>query len=179
MCYLKISIPAIIYLIVGCKSPSDKALDEFKKVNESLEKTNNKVDSLFRKVKFLGLDETIADSLKQLCDKSSSQIENLKNELNRVDKQGEKLDAAENILIKTSKGDSLFKYVMSVYDACIKYGDSSAKQEYILLRRFDKIQWLKKYFKDVPTVAAVTILSKFQNDFVQIRRDIMNAVKRN
>jgi hypothetical protein len=62
-----------------------------------------------------------------------------------------------------------------MYGVGIKYSDSSARQEYILLKSADKDKWLEKYFKRVPTVAARTILSKFQNDLVRIKTTVMAA----
>jgi hypothetical protein len=172
---LKILIPVVVCLVVSCKSPSEKVMDSFKEVNESLEKTNKTVDSLTQKMKFVGFDKAVADSLERLFNNASVYIKHLKNELDSTDSNGENPDVAEDILIKTQKGDSLYYYVMNIYDVGIKYSDSSLRKGYISLRSSDKDKWLDKYFRKVPTIAASTILSRFQNDLVQIKLAVMSA----
>ena len=172
---LKILIPIIICLLVSCKSPSGKGMDSFKEVNESLEKTNQTADSLTREMKFVGFDKAVADSLERLFYNASVYITSLKNELDSTASSGENLDVAEDILIKTQKGDSLYYYVMNIYDVGVKYSDSSLRKGYISLKRSDKDKWLDKYFRKVPTIAARTILSKFQNDLVKIKLAVMSA----
>ena len=172
---LKTLIPVIICLLASCKSPSEKVMDSFKELNESLEKTNKTADSLTREIKLVGFDKAVADSLERLFYNASVYIERLKNELDSTDSNGENLDVAEDILIKTQKGDSLYYYVINIYDVGIKYSDSSLRKGYISLRESDKDKWLDKYFRKVPTVAASTILSKFQNDLTTIKLAVMSA----
>ena len=95
--------------------------------------------------------------------------------MDSTDSNGENLDVAEDILIKTQKGDSLFNYLMQVYNAGIKYGDSTSRQYLIDLRKYGKDKWLERYFRKVPTIAASTILSKFQNDLGRIKISVMSA----
>jgi|SRR6187455_3158844 len=172
---LKILIPVIICLVVSCRSPSEKVRDSFREVNESLEKTNKAADSLTQEIKLVGFDKSVADSLERLFYNASVFIRRLKNELDSTDSNGEDLDVAEDILIKTQKGDSLYFYVMNIYDVGIKYSDSSLRRDYISLREPDKDKWLDKYFRKVPTIAAITILSRFQNDLTQIKFTLMSA----
>ena len=172
---LKNLIPVIICLLVSCKSPSEKVMDSFKEVNESLEKTNKTVDSLTQNMKLVGFDKAVADSLERLFNNASVYIKRLKNELDSTDSNGENLDVAEDILIKSQKGDSLYYYVMNIYDVGITYSDSSLRKGYISLKGADKDKWLDKYFRKVPTIAASTILSRFQNDLVLIRFAVMSA----
>jgi len=150
-------------------------MDNFNEANESLERTNKTVDSFSRKMKFVGLEKVVADSLEKLFNNASSYITHVKNELDSTDSNGEDLDVAEDILIKTQKGDSLYFYVMNIYDVGIKYSDSSLRRDYISLREPDKDKWLDKYFRKVPTIAAITILSRFQNDLTQIKFTVMSA----
>ena len=175
MAQLKILIPIMICLVVSCKSPSEKVMDSFKEVNETLDKTNQTVDSLTQEMKFVGFDKAVADSLERLFNNASVYIKRLKNELDSTDSNGENLDIAEDLLIKTKKGDSLYYYVMNIYDVGIKYSDSSLRTGYISLKGSDKDKWLDKYFRKVPTIAASTILSRFQNDLVKIKLAVMGA----
>jgi hypothetical protein len=53
--------------------------------------------------------------------------------------------------------------------------DTLIKQQYIHLLENDKNKWQEKYFKSILTVAAQTILSKFQNDCRLIRMNSAGA----
>ena len=165
----------IIVFVISCNSPSEKVMDNFKEANESLERTNKTVDSFSRKMKFVGLEKVVADSLEKLFNNASSYITHVKNELDSTDSNGENLDVAEDILIKTQKGDSLFNYLQQVYDAGIEYGDSTSRQYLTDVRKYGKDKWLERYFRKVPTIAASTILSKFQNDLGLIRISVTSA----
>lgn len=182
MRYFIIFIPAIICFIASCKSPSDRVFDKFKEVNEDLKsldsmiaESDHKMDSMTKDLKFVGFDPVIADSLRKLFNQTSVYLSILKGELNNADATGEEPDAAETLLLKTQKGDSLYNYMMSVYNAGIKYGDSISQQRYIPLTKYNKEDWLKRYFKNVPTVAAITILSKFRHDLVDVKMTLMSA----
>ena len=171
----KIYIFLLIIFILGCKPPSDKIADKFKEVNESIEKTNESLDSLTQHMKFVGFNKVQADSISLILDNASLYIRILKKELGSADSNGEKLDISEKLIVNTPKGDSLYKYVMSMYEVGFKYGDSSQKTSYIKLKETTSDKWLDKWFSDIPTVSASTILSKFQNDLVRIKASLMNA----
>jgi uncharacterized membrane protein len=171
----KTLIPFIAFFIISCQSQSDKVLDDFKKVEESLERSNDSIDSMAQNIKLLGTDQKTSDSVVRIFNEAYAYFKDLKNELKRLDQKGEQLDVAQSLLIQTPKGDSLFNHVMSVYDIGIKYGDSSTKHNFMLVREKDKNKWLEKYFKMVPTIAATTILSKFQNDCNNIRMSVLSA----
>ena len=173
MSYFKSFIPVIICFIIGCKPPSDRFADEFKKVNDSLERSNEKMDSLTRDMKYVGFDE--APGIKHIFDKTFFYLKRLKNELDSADNKGERLDVAEKLIIETSEGDSLYKYVMEMYGLGIRYGDISLQRDYRSVKEPTKEKWLEKYFKETPTIAARTILSKFQNDLVQIETATISA----
>ena len=182
MRYFIILIPAIICFIVSCKSPSDRIFDKFSEVNEDLKavdsmmaESDRKMDSMTNDLKFVGFDPAVADSLSNLFNQTSIYLSFLKGELNNADGTGEEPDAAETLLLKTQKGDSLYNYMMSVYNAGIKYGDSTSQQRYFPLTKYNKQDWLKRYFKNVPTVAAITILSKFRHDLVDVKMTLMSA----
>lgn len=138
-------------------------------------KSNKAVDSLLQKRKFIGIDKRTTDSLEPIFNKASFYLEILKNQLDSADSEGEKLDVAEKLIIKTTQGDSLYKYVMTMYDVGIKYGDSSFQRSYTVFKEPTKDKWLRKYFRMIPTVAAKTILSKFQNDLAIIKFAVGSA----
>ena len=173
--------PILLFSITGCKSPPDKVLEDFKKVNESLEETNKEIDSLYkRSSSALDLEQKTIDSIQLVLRNAHAYLESAKTSLALADTNGENLDAAQTLFINTAKGDSLFYYVMSVCDLGIKYTDKDAeRKKFVLQRGINKNRWLEKYFKMVPTIAAKTILSKFQNDCLYIRTMIwgVNAPK--
>jgi len=175
MRYFKFYALVLISFIAGCQSPSNKIVDKFKEVNESIEKSNESIDSLTQDMKFAGFDKAEGDSIRQIFNKASLYIRILKKELDSADSNGEKLDISEKLIVKTPKGDSLYKYIKDMYKLGIKYGDSSLKKSYASLKETTSDKWLNKWFRDMPTVGARTILSKFQNDLVHIKTSIMSA----
>lgn len=177
MNFSKHIIPGILLLsLLSCKSPSDKTAEAFRKIDESLEKSDDSIDSIARKMKIVGFDESVADSINLILNGASVYIKQIKTELENLDSKGERLDVAEKLLIKTPKGDSLFNHLVSVYDLGIKYSaDSVERQKYILLKGDDKNKWQEKYFRKVPTFAAGTIMSKFRNDCSSVRMLVGNA----
>ena len=170
-------IPGILlFSLLSCNSPSDKIAEQFKKIDEQLQRSDDSIDSITQKMKIVGFDQSTADSLTGILNGASVYFQNIKAELENMDRKGEKLDAAEKLLIKTPKGDSLFNHLMSVYDLGIKYSaDSIRRQEFILLKMNDKDKWLEKHFKKIPTFAAKTMVSKFGNDCSTVRMIVASA----
>ena len=175
----------VISLVMGLRSASQVTTD-LKELAERIERTNRMVDSILwdsdyhidsmtQNMKFIGFDPPVADSLTKLLDHTSKLLTRLKNELSNTDILNGNLDAPENLLIKTLKGDSLYNYMMQVYDTGIKYGDSTSGERYRRFKKYSKDNWLNLYFKDVPTYVAITILSKFRNDLVHVKTALMAA----
>ncbi len=178
----KMKIPVIFFGVVfifflnNCKSPADKIVDDFNKVNEELQKANEIMDSTAKDLTFYGLNKKEADSILLILKNVSDFLEKIKAELAEAEPDEENMDVAEKLLNKTAKGDSLFHLMMSVYGLAIKFStDSLVKQQYIHLLENDKDKWQEKYFKMVPVIAAKTILSKFQNDCRLIRMNSAGA----
>src|SRR5687767_10456701 len=135
MNFSKYFISSVSFLIMaGCWSPSGDVVDNFKKIDESFEQSNDSINKLAQNIRFPGADEKISDSLSGVLNDAYSYFKNLKEDLESMDKKGERLDVAESLLMQTPKGDSLFNFVMSVYDIGIEYGDSSMKHNFTLLR---------------------------------------------
>jgi len=159
------------------QSPSDKILENFRKVNESLEKLNEAADSSLGNTDLAGFEKSTADSIDHVLNEAAAYFMRIHSELEESDTKGEKLDAAEKLLIKTPKGDSLYNHLFAVYDPGIKYSDDSAgRQRFLWLKKDNKDKWLEKYFKMVPTIAAQTIVSKFRSDCSSVRRSIARQV---
>ena len=171
---LRYIIPGILFFsLVGCQSHSDKILENFKKVNESLDSLNKAADSALGNIELVGFEKSTADSIDGILNEAAAYCMRINEELAQMDAEGEKLDAAQKLLIKTPKGDSLYNHLMAVYDLGIKYGaDSAGDRKFILLKEDNKDKWLEKYFRMVPTIAAQTIVSKFRNDCSWVRRSI-------
>ena len=163
-----IKIIAIIFFVyvISCKSSPDKTVDDFKKVNEELDKTNKLIDSSDRPVAALGkVDKIKADSIDLVLRNAAVFLASLKIQLDKADHEGERLDVAEKILVKTSKGDSLFHHMMNIYSLENEYlaFDDPKKKNIISTMEPYKNEWLTKHFKSIPTVSAQTLLSTFQN----------------
>lgn len=182
---LRIFIPFVISLLIGLQSGSQDVIKNFKEINEKLERTNKmidsilgesdlKIDSMTQGLRLVGFDPSVADSLTKLFDHTSKLITCLKNELKTADTSGEKLDIAGKLLIQTQTGDSLFNDMRQVYEAGVKYGDSTMYPLLKDIKKHGKDKWLERYFKMVPSVAAITILSKFRNDLVHVKFHLMN-----
>lgn len=181
----KIFIFVVIGLAFGIRSAS-QVTNELKELTERIERTNrmldsilwesdHRIDSMTQNTKFIGFDPPVADSLTKLLDHTSKLLTRLKNELINASNLGGNLIAAENLVIKTPKGDSLYNYMMQVYDTGIKYGDSTSGDRYRRFKKYTKDNWLNLYFKEVPTYAAITILSKFRDDLIQVKSALMAA----
>lgn len=175
----------VISLVIGHRSAAQVKPD-LKELTERIERTNKMVDSMIwqsdhrfdsmtQNMRFIGFDPPVADSLTKLLDHTSKLLTRLKNQIISADTSSGPFDAAEKLLIKTPKGDSLYNYMMQVYDTGIKYGDSTSGDRYSRFKKYTKDTWLNLYFKDVPTYAAITILSKFRNDLIHIKTALMAA----
>jgi hypothetical protein len=124
-------------------------------------------------LKLAVFDKKTKDSLLFILDNAMAFLEKTKEQLENG--KDDQLDVAEKLLLNTQAGDNLFQFMMGVYDMAINFStDSVKKQNYLLLKEKDKTKWQEKYFKMVPTVAAKTILSKFQNDCISIKMNLLS-----
>ena len=101
-----IFIAVLMSLMIGCKSQSEKTLDEFNKVNEHLEKTNKSFDSITRNLKLAVVDKKTKDSLLFILDNAIAFLDKTKEQLENG--KDEQLDVAEKLLQNTQAGDNLF-----------------------------------------------------------------------
>lgn len=187
---LLFALPFLLFWM-HCQSPSDQIKDAFDTVDNSLKKSNdvleNSIDGLYstinsvrQKNEQLALN---ADLIYLSTKLVSEHIDSLKEVMKLEDSLGTNLTIASNLLVSTTTGDILRKELMNVYISAKSYSSSKAKQAELdsTLQSFREIQfnedWEKIYFEKTPTVAAMTVLSKYQNDCKNIATIILTDIK--
>lgn len=181
----------MLTLLTQCQSPSNEIKKAFDKVDKSLEKSNavldNSVDKLYSAINSTRQENeqlaSTADSIYFAVKSAGSYIDGLKLRLQSNDSSGNQLNIASALLISTSAGDSLRKVLLNVYAIAGPYSprivtDNSLEQA---LQSFSHVQnnkdWLKLYFDNTPTVAAMTMLSKFKNDCEIVAKITLTDIK--
>ena len=171
---------------------SAEILNAFKTINESLEKTNTAVNasttqvlaSLTQKMNDPATRERAsiwkpkADSVAAFANEAYAFIDNLKKELIAASTKGDKLkdddqNATTRILVKEGKGKQLYdmlkRYKENVFGIDPKIQQQFETSFQVTLdppksQNSNKKTWEEGYFYMAPTVGALSILSKFQND---------------
>ncbi|OJW58133.1 MAG: hypothetical protein BGO55_22745 [Sphingobacteriales bacterium 50-39] len=148
-------------------------------INDSLKAANNSVidinnyELIYRTIQQLDKDADSqivghADSLYKAANAASSYIGRLKARLTDADSIGDKTEPAARLLLRTPASDTLRTMLLNIYTAshkCFVGQDSIAQLDKVLLDIVDlhnQTDWTPQYFKDSPTVAAETILSRFE-----------------
>jgi hypothetical protein len=166
-----------ICLLTSCDSLTDEINKAFHTVNNSIQNSNkyldNSIDKIFDSIKAnrhrnLTL-ASKADTLFYKTENTIKFIDSLKQLLELQDTSGNDLKTSSKLLVMTLTSNNLKDKLVEVY----KYSyltlnnnkekailDSVANS--IIELQFDK-EWSKKYFYKTPTVAAITILTKFEN----------------
>jgi hypothetical protein len=164
--------------LTSCISPTDEINKAFQTVDKSLQNSNkyldNSIDKIYDSIKVnrhknLTL-ASKADTLLYKTENTIKFIDSLKQTLELQDTSGNDLKPSSKLLVKTLTSNKLQDKLIGVY----KYShltlnnnkekinlDSVANS--IIELQFDK-DWSKKYFDKTPTVAAITMLTKFEND---------------
>ncbi len=185
------TFPLSLFL-THCQSPTDQINEAFKTVDKSLEKSNsvlnNSIEGLYstinsnrQKNQQLALK---ADSIYLATSEANNFIDSLKLTMRFQDTSGTNLDLATKLFVFTSTGDDLAKVLLKVYANTNSYKISSSKRQELdsMLQSFREIQsdkqWTKKYFEATPIVAAITILSKFQNDCTNAATFTLDDIKK-
>jgi GldM N-terminal domain len=166
--------------VTGCKSPSEKTVEEVKKVDSSLIESNNdltahSVESVYSFInRNRKSNEAIAlkaDSLMQLYKSAYTYMEGLKENLQLPDSSLESVIVPTRLLAGTATGDTLGKKLLQLSDYTYTVLVNSQKKESLDSVFFSSIsgmrenkQWTKRYFEKTPTMGALTILAKFEND---------------
>lgn len=162
-------------LIASCNSSSDKILEDFKTVDNSLEKTNKKLDDTNSKLSEKAAPEVVsvikpqADSLYLLIEDLKTKLRNISQKMDTNDEMDD-LVSSNQLMIEQKNSDKLFTKVEAFQELCASKVKGEAIEGKINdlfsgYRQNKKIQ--ETLFKNMPTVAALTLLSKFQNDVRQ------------
>ena len=162
---------AVLY---SCQNPSDQIVKEFKKVNDSLEKSLNKValidpythyynELMANALNYPGRLEG-AKALYTATQELTLRVDSMQQILKRKDPDGEGIDIAEKVLTHTPLGDSLRKAMLNVSNRCYAALLSPEKKP-ALDSIFSTVKeyttpanWNGEVFSQTPTVAAQTIL---------------------
>jgi hypothetical protein len=162
--------------LYSCQNPSDQILKEFKKVNDSLEKSlslNNGTlinpyknyydDLMLHAMSYPGRLEG-AKALNTATEELTVRVDSIQDILKRKDSVGEGIGVAEKVLTHTPLGDSLRKAMLEVSDRCYAALLSPDKKP-ALDSIFSTVKeyttpanWNGEVFSQTPTVAAQTIL---------------------
>jgi hypothetical protein len=164
--------------IVGCKSPKREIVDSFEEVNKSLIQSNDinnlSLDELYQSIKskternsrYLSR----ADTIYQVANDAINFLEIKKEKLKSLDSVGDNLTIASRVLIKSPVADTVEHLLTKVYQYCYEMLVDTTKEKSIdsvmSSLRYLKTNknWKHDYFDQTPTIAALTILSRFQND---------------
>jgi hypothetical protein len=167
-----------LLIFVQCKSPSEQINDAFKTVDESLVKSNqflsDSIDSLYssitsRRTKNIMLANK-ADSVLGALKDALRFIDSLRQFMQVLDTSGTNLQTASAILIESAAGDTLREKLLTVYNCSYSPLKDPRKKLSLdtILNSISEIRtkqdWKTLYFENTPTIAAITILRKFEND---------------
>ena len=93
------------------------------------------------------------------------------------------LNAAENLLCKSPAGDSLYFKRKKMFQSAINALTDSVNVQQVTSMFADIVTaenaqaWKDSYFRLTPTLGALTVLSKFQNDCVNTMALSLNEIK--
>ena len=174
---LFIFLSAISFL-TQCQSPSNQIMEAFSIVDKSIGKSNeglsNSIDGIYSTINKLRQGNELlaikADTLYFAAKQANDYMDDLKVIMQLQDTTGIDLEVGEKLLISTPTGDELRKMLLNVYANLKAYSNEDLKENELkdIAQSFQEIQnnddWAKLYFKKIPTVAAITILKKLQND---------------
>ena len=180
---LLILFSSLTTLFASCQTATNKTLEEFKKVDLSLQKSNsllidNVYTKLYEKIQAEKSKNPLlafnADTLFQATEDAFKFIDNLKQKINELDSSGTRLDIGSKLLLNTSTSTDLTNTLKAVYVSCTsllvdKQKKSEAENIFIVIKEIKKSKnWTSKYFDQTPTIAVITILNKFKNDCLNL-----------
>lgn len=182
----------LLSLLINCQSSSNQIKNAFDRVNKSLEESNealdNSLENIYNQVilkryknKFLA---EKADTVYVRTIKTCSFLDSLNQVLLEKDTTGTNLDLSTKLLINTKLETALTEHLLSVYDIINSYPADSSTNATLkkTLQVFREIKsdksWPKKYFQTTPTMAAVTILTKFKNDCSNAAAIVLKDINR-
>jgi hypothetical protein len=179
-------------LLIHCQSPEGEITDAFKKVNESIEKTNksitdaNSIEYLYSAIRLnQQKNEPLAEKagkLYAITKDAHAYLERLKEHMKK-DSSGVNAAFVAALFIGTPVADTLSQKLAAVYDnshAALNDKNKARSLDSTLVA-FKEIrnnkQWTTKYFDRTPTIAAITIMTKFQYDCLDAARIVLGDIK--
>jgi len=168
----------VIYLVfAACKSPAEEAKDTYDSVNKSLASSNKEVGHSMQEL-YLSTQQgngamalkVAADSVYSLTQTALNLLAHLKLNLHNSDASGENMEMAEKLLVNTEDGQKLTKALIDVYSITSGHVVDKRRQlkldtiQAMLKKIAGNRMWPANYFRMVPTIAAITFLTKLQND---------------
>jgi hypothetical protein len=169
-----------ILFLFQCKSPNDRIMEKFDSINRSLEK----VDTVLKKNKYSELYYNIelnqkkdpalatrADTIYHSTEAIVGLIDRLKGDLQDTGAGAFKIkNPVAFFLVQTPSSDSLrnMMIALAALDSTLTLPEPI---------RFNK-NWSEIYFNNTPTVGAVTILTKFENDCTKATTIALSSINR-
>jgi hypothetical protein len=181
-----IKVGFLLLSLCACKSPSQQILDEFNKVNASLDSSNKAIDARMREIsnddykyyytlvkKKAGKNPVLArqaDSLLAAIDEAVTRIRATSDVLRDKDPTGDNTTISQRLLVHTPLGDSLRISV----EQMIRHSESVCagfEKNYSIDSVISDIKeitipkhWYHDNFPDQPSVATLVILNALESD---------------
>ena len=189
--FLLFTLPLTAFLTC-CQTATNRSVEEFKKVDSSLQKTNsiiidNTYSTLYNQIQ-AKKDNNLklalqADTVFQETEDAYRFIDDLIQKLNELDSSGIQLDIGTKLITNTNNSEKLTKKLNSVYTSALSV--LTGKQQITQAENIFKVEQeikankngSRKYFDGTPTVAAITILRKFKNDCVNLATLSLKEIK--
>lgn len=181
----------LLTFFVDCKSPTDEIAESFDTVNASLTKS----DSMLLGGQYLPLYDEIqkkrekdpqlaaeVDQFVLAVNDARQLIDSLKQALIRVDSTLERTDVAAKFLNENTIEPGFTNKLKAVYRLSASLTKNEFSYQVDSLFQFGKEMeanpnWMSGYFERTPTVAVITILSKLENDCLNLAVFTLERVK--
>ncbi len=180
----------------GCFSPSEKIKKSFNVIELSIDKKNqiqerelaNLYDTILKSKPLKNKLVEMADTIYLQTKFITEHIEIIRAELFDKDTVGDNLDNSTKLLVNTKTGKGLYKELKHFYQ-CAKTNlineDLRKNIDSLSIEFPDNLsekKWLEYNFEKIPTIAATTLLSKYQNDCIVtgeiLLLEIRNEIKK-
>ena len=149
----------LLLVLIGCQSAErNTPLEKFKAVDSSLKKAQNNLEPSVRR----SFDSS-GKLLSSVFDSTLFQIFRLKKKLAKTDPSLGRLDMGDSLIIESREGRDLYRRMKACLDLSKNKGN--LQNEF----SFSETEWLRRYFHNIPTIAIITILSKFQADIQRMQ----------
>lgn len=161
-----IAIFVVMALFSRCNLGHERLKDQFDSVNKSLQQSNQQLmepmslSATYDDIR-LNTDRNPAlaaraDTIYQRTNEAISFMDRIKASLHKQDRGGEATVPADRLLVRTKTADSLrMKLIaLAAVDTALHLDQAISNDS----------NWSIRYFRNTPTVAAITILEKFESD---------------